>query len=455
MNNLSGVNALDSESINVFIQSLPVSSKYILAVSGGIDSIVLAHLFSQVSDIQNKNILIVYIDHGLNEHSAEWGESCAEWSKKIGFKFEYIKVNSRPEKGESVEAWARKVRYDCLMSLMQKDAILFTAHHQNDQVETLLLRLFRGAGTRGVSAMQLCRPFSEGLHIRPLLNITRADIRAYADLKQLSCIEDPSNQDIKLDRNYLRHSVLPIINKRWPAFLKTIARFIANQQETSMLLDDVGHDDMSEVVDIKTRTIIVSKLKLLSLPRQKNLLLYFCRISELATPNQVHLQQLLNELLTADEDKEPLVTWSNVEARRYRDRLYIKLSNELLGLPEQSDLSVNQAIKLDDESLKLIASQGKGVKADIINNHKISVRFKKGGEKIKPFNQNMTKTLKQLFQEKGVLPWKRERYPLIYIDDELAVVPGICIAHSFAANEYEAGFIIHWTGFEKVVQSND
>ena len=213
-----------------------------LAYSGGVDSQVLLHLLSALNKTHGLNIRAVYIDHGLQQASKQWQQHCAKSCESLSIPFQSIYVNAHA-KGESPEAAARHARYGALAELISDDSCLLTAQHQDDQAETFLLQLFRGAGAAGLSAMPVYTKFSKGFHLRPLLGISQKQILDYAEHHQLSWVEDPSNQDHQYDRNYLRHSLMPLLKQRWPAIDKTLSVAAQQQAENASLINQLAQHD--------------------------------------------------------------------------------------------------------------------------------------------------------------------------------------------------------------------
>ena len=356
---------------------------------------------------------------------------------------------SRPQRGESLEEWAREQRYAVFTSVMEQGDTLFTAHHLDDQAETFFLQALRGGGPRGLAAMSGFKPFGVGFHARPLLNYTRQQLEAYAKQHDLQWVEDPSNADINIDRNYLRTEILPLIDKRWPAYRNTLDRLIAHQAETALLLDDIASQDLSRVLDIDNNGLLVDRLQGLSEARIKNLLLYWARQKQLDVPGSKHLYQIIQTALKSAAEACPCINWANTEIRRYKDRLYLQQQ-----LPDHDPATViewdtHSRLQLNKETLTSEKTDNEGIDEQLLADGKVTMRFRQGGETIRPYNKSMTKTVKQLLQEKEVLPWYRDRLPLIYIDEKLAAIPGICIDENFVIRNKNRSRQIVWSGLNK------
>ncbi len=437
---------LDADSLYQFLQAVPATNHYVLAISGGLDSCVLLHLFSELLPRLNASAEVVYVDHGLQPESVDWQRFCAEQAAHYGLAFHAHRIAATPPGGESTENWARTERYKLLAGHIAKKSLLLTAHHLDDQVETFFLQALRGAGLKGMSAMPIIRKLGEGWLARPLLSITRQQLVNYARANHLEHVEDKSNQDDRFDRNYLRNEVLPALEQRWPAYRKTLSRLMGHIAEASESLEAQAQEDLTSVLDAQQQALNLDKLLLLTMARQKNLILYWARKRQLATPGSAHLQRILSDVVNSAVDASPCVNWGDVECRRYRRHIYLDTS-----MPEHNPESiitwnVRNDIDIQGGRLSATASRGHGIAQHYLLDGDVSVRFRQGGERICPAPAKQNKTLKQLYQEKGVIPWQRDRVPLIFIDNQLAVVPGVCVASEFMATGEEASFIITWTG---------
>ncbi len=446
---------LDQDHLLTVLASLPQANRYLIACSGGLDSSVLLHLFHSVSKDIESEIGVIYVDHGLHAESENWGKHCASLCEDYGLKFISLKVAGSPDKGESIEDWARQQRYALLSEYMQQNDVVVTAHQLDDQLETFFLNLLRGAGARGLSAMPVIREFANGLLVRPLLPFSRAQLEAYAEQHGLKWIIDSSNEDIEFDRNYLRHQLLPVIKERWPSYQKTIARLISQQAETRQILDERAERDLECASISGSVGLNFSVVNALSDARKKNLLAYWIKRNGMSLPNAKLLEQILSDIFLSSPEKSPCVNWDDVELRRYGNQLYLMKrladDNNNCILP----WDIESPFQFNNQSISVVKQQGDGVAASFMNHNQISVRFRQGGETIRPYPEGKTKTIKQLFQEARVLPWCRQRYPLIYINDELVAVPGICIDKKFHADANQEAYHFIWSAQEQSVQAHD
>ncbi len=404
-----------------------------LAYSGGVDSQVLLHLLS----LTKLNVSAIYIDHGLQAQSVDWAEHCRQQCDQYDIAFQVIKVNALPTQGESPEAAARTVRYKALKQQIADDSCLLTAQHQDDQGETILIQLLRGGGAAGLAGMPDIAKFAKGWHARPLLNITRKSILTYASKHQLSWVEDPTNQHENFDRNYLRHSVLAKISQRWPAVNKTLQIFAHQQAENSQLLDALAEIDLRACL-LNDNTLDICQLNKNNDARVRNTIRYWLKSMQLKMPSRSVLGQIVEQMLTVPASSTALVGWADIEIRCFRNKLYClkkmnhdasqvykwPAKNSLFIKSIQKKLSINQMQPEDEAKFSLNKSV---LSLDLI------VRFRQGGEHLKPAGRNAHHDLKYLFQEAAVPPWLRDKTPLIYGDGELIAIAGYYIADEFSS----------------------
>lgn len=446
---------LDKDFLYAYLHDCSTTGGFVLAISGGLDSMVLLHLFSEnLHRLQNR-VEAVYVDHGLQAISRNWSDFCATQAQRLGIPFYSCGIDSTPGRNDSIENWARTRRYQLLTARLQDNDILFTAHHLDDQVETFFLQALRGTGTRGLAGMSSIRRIANGYHARPLLSFSRKELEAYAKDNNLEWVEDPSNTDNSHDRNYLRNVIMPLVASRWPAYRKTISRLIEHQSETRDLLQELAEEDLNSMLDDVRQGLDLEKLKLLSVARQKNLILQWARQQQLATPNMAHLLQICSDVVNSAVDASPCVNWADVECRRYRNRLYMNKTMVEHDADAVLEWDINHDLEINGETLSAILTRGKGISKQHMHNRTVSIRFRQGGERLCPAPGKQTKTLKQICQENGILPWCRERIPLVYLDDDLAAVAGVCVADQFSAGAEEAAIDLHWSGLEKIRQVNE
>ena len=423
---------------------------YWIAYSGGIDSHVLLHVLANHQHLFDEvNIHAVHINHAINSKSDQWAEHCRKECDRLNVRYIAIDVDATPKAGESPEAKARQVRYEAIMRLLKEGECLLTAHHQDDQVETLLLQLMRGCGPKGLSAMPLYSNLGKSFHIRPFLNVKREEIHAYAVAHQLKWITDDSNLDIRLDRNFIRHEVVPVLLKRWPSLGLTVSRSARYCAEAVEILEGSAKKILARINPEKSEYLSIKALKEHSQAEQKNTLRYWFQIRNLGIPSSAQLAQIIEQISIAADDASPVISWENAEVRRYRDQLYAMRKLISFDVKHRYLWDITKPLIIESIGrLVAIPVRGQGVAKKYVNEAPLEVRFRQGGETIQPIGRKESHSLKKLFQERGIPPWVRERTPLLYIDDQLLAVSDMFSNQQFCADADENGYIFHWESLE-------
>lgn len=424
------------------VRELTASKDFLIAFSGGLDSTVLLHTLLTLREQHDFQLRAIHVNHNLSKYSKEWQQHCETFcnANKVTLITENVTLNPKP--GDSLEALARDARYAVFEKIIKPNECLLTAHNADDQVETVLLQLLRGAGLKGLSAMSERKQFANGEHIRPLLKNTRAELAAYAELHQLEWIEDDSNRDTRFDRNYLRHAVIPKLTERWPSMTKTIARSAKHCADAELILQDYANQDLVNIFDEVSKTLDITKLMGLSKGRRLHVIRQALHQLNLPLPSEIKLQTIDADVIHSSRDANPCVAWANVEVRRYRDVLYI-LTNTKIDMPIDAvawDLKDTLTLPNALGNLSVSTIQGGGIALNKVS--EVSVQFRSEGERIQPKGRDGTHTLKKLWQEWGVPPWERNRIPLLYHDDKLIAVVGYCVDRQYAADENEVGLDI-------------
>ncbi len=414
-----------------------------VAYSGGCDSHVLLHSLASLRSEIQIDIKAIHINHGLSPLANEWEEHCRKICLDLSVSYTAISVNAKIPNRSPEEA-ARLARYAEWRKLLNKNDVILLAHHQDDQAETVFIQLLRGAGVKGLAAMPMQQAFAKGRLGRPLLGFLREEITCYAVEKNLNWIDDPSNFDTDFDRNFLRHDIIPLLETRWPSLKKTLSRTATHTAEADQLLTELASHDWRKVKN--NQQIKIADLLKLDAKRQRNIVRYWlAKICHLTLPDTVHLQRILDEVLTAAEDAKPEVIWRGGEVRRYQGLLYAQ-KKHLEVDPSSSffwkDLSVPLKINNGEQTLHIESSLGKGLSKEKLKNTEIMVKFRQGGETCRPVGRGQTHQLKKLFQEWQVPPWLRSAIPLIYVNGKLAEVVGYCVCEDFAAEKNEASWLL-------------
>jgi tRNA(Ile)-lysidine synthase len=464
------------------------ASGFVVAVSGGADSTALLAAMAALAATVDLGatpdlrlgfwrlpLRAVHIDHGLQAAAAEFREACGELCRRLEVPLTILPVVVSTPAGVSVEAAARDARYAALAGNLRAGECLLTAHHREDQAETLLLQALRGAGLRGMSAMPLCRPFGVGWHLRPVLDVAQHELLAFArrhgfdgngnghgnghgdgsrdasrdgsgegdgcrdaegggdTLEDASSAgrqraaapaADPMNEDLRFDRVYLRRRVWPLIETRWPgagAALSRTARHVAEAQD---LLERAAEADLGRLRD--GEALSLPRLRALGQAERINAVRHWLEESGAEPPSTARLHEALRQLFEAEEDHLPAVMWGDCALRRYRDRMFLTAAQppRLQGTRRwEAALGASVDLGLGLGALRWAAAPqcGGGIAPHGLPPF-LSVRARSGGETLRPTARGKAQTVQHLCQSLGVLPWLRDALPFVFAQDVLIAV---------------------------------
>lgn len=419
------------------IRNMGSGRGWVVAYSGGCDSRVLLELTAAAREHLPGELRAIHVDHGLHPRSADWSDHCALVCKRLDVPLHVERVSI--ENGSSPEAMAREARYAAFIRVLGSDETLLTAHHLDDQAETLLLRLLRGTGVTGLAAMLPERPLGQGRLRRPMLSVSRAAIRAWAMEQKLQWIDDPSNAQSRADRNFLRLEILPRLESRWPGTAGRLAGAANAAAEARELLDGLADEDGAA----EHALLDLTCLGRIPPARQRNLLRRWIQCSGLTPPGRRRLDAGLKMLLEAGADRQPELVWPDGRIRRYRDRLYLDEGRTAPSTPDEAVYwSGDGALELDAGRLTVKADAG-GLDPSVIPTEGLRLGFGIQGLRCRPRGRP-TRQVNQLFQEAGIPPWLRTSWPILYLGDRIVAVPGICICEGYTANSGMSGLLPEW-----------
>jgi len=417
----------------------------VIAYSGGVDSQVLLHALASIKKRSDtplellNNLTVCHVNHGLSANADAWQSFAQQTCQKLTLALKVCHVNVQAQAQQSLEALARDARYQALHSIYEQPSLIITGHHSDDQAETFLLALKRGSGLKGLSAMAAETKKAKDLLIRPLLNISRAEIIDYAKAHELTWIEDESNTDTRFDRNFIRNDIMPLLTKRWPSIAKTINRSSENCLAGQLLLNELAAEDLALCNHTKN-SLSVTALTRLSLARFNNLIRYFLELNDCLMPSTEQLAQLLLQLNAAD-DKNPAVKVGDHYFRRFKEFLFLTADFEdvsnwqieltlcdtasLIELPNGlghlcCDKTAFTEVKAGTQQVALPSAE-----------QKMSIRFAHNNPKCLPDYRNHTRSLKKVLQELNIPPWQRKRIPFLYYDETLVAAIGFFICQAY------------------------
>lgn len=421
-----------AQALSEFLAGQPELTALTVAYSGGLDSHVLMHLVADLPALRpDIAIRALHINHRLQPASDDWARHTEQIANRLNIPITVVPVEISASHADGPEAAARLSRYAAFAEHLMPGEHIVLAQHADDQAETFLLQALRGSGPDGLASIPRKRTFSKGFMSRPLLNCTREQLQHYAEAHELDFIHDPSNDDTRFDRNYLRHEILPRLQQRWPAATRTLSRSANRCSAASQTLLGLAQEDLRQVRLRGVAELSVSEMKTLPRERAYNVLRLWVRQSGLRMPRLQDLAEVYRQLLISRADSQGIVNVRDYEFRRHKDRLYLLLPQKEptafhydweapflpLSIPE-----IDQTLTREDCERQGIRLPSQGV---------ITVRTRVGSELIKLGEPAFHKAVKKLLQEASVPPWLRDVTPLVYIDGRLAAVWEIAVAVDF------------------------
>jgi len=418
-----------------------------VALSGGLDSIVLLNAMRELAPSRRIDLSAIHVDHGLSSHAQEWSAFCADQCRKLGTELTVETVSVDLGAGLGTEAAARVARYRAFAKCNAD--FLALGHHADDQVETFLIQLLRGAGASGLSAMPVERAMvNNGPRLlRPLLSVTRSDLGEFATRRALLWVEDDSNADLAFDRNFLRHSLLPLLEQRFPAYRSTLSRATHNLADVAQLTDILGRQDLLSLRDSAANCggLCIAELKRWPPSRALNVFRCLFREEGLPLPHRAAISEALRQVLEARRDAQVRADFGGVSLRCYRG--YVHLVKNIEVPPDwHTKWSGQERVELPEGlgELRLRQARGTGLSAQALQGDEVSVGFRRGGERMAVSVNQPHRDLSKLYQEAGVAPWLRERTPMVLCGRKVVCVPGVGLAAEFQAIPGEASFEIEW-----------
>lgn len=424
-------------------EHVPRHSRVCVALSGGLDSVVLLHVMAELAPLRQLQLSALHVNHGLSARTDEWAAFCKHLCAELSVALRTERVRVDTSAGMGVEAAARSQRY-AVFAGVAADYVLL-AHHMDDQAETLLLQLLRGAGVDGLSAMPVVRDMDgkRPYLLRPLLDLKRAQLLEFARSRGMTWIEDDSNADAAFDRNFLRNRVLPVLEQRFPGYRATLSRASRNLADAAQLLDLLGRNDLSEAG--KDGGLKLSVLECWPKARALNALRCLFRHAGYPVPHRAKLEEGLRQSLHARRDAQVRVDCGAHSLRPYRGVLYL-VSN--VAMPEHWQVEWrgedSLALPRGLGTLRFHREQGTGISAIALTRHPVTIRLRSGGERMSLGPKRPHRDLRRLYQDAGVPPWLRERMPLLFCGSRLAYVPLLGVAAEFQAAGDEATWRIDW-----------
>ncbi|MGE3318867.1 MAG: tRNA lysidine(34) synthetase TilS [Candidatus Berkiella sp.] len=424
------------------IQRPQSDCEIIVAFSGGRDSHVLLHALCALKpNFPTLSVRAVHINHGLQALAPEWALHCERKAAALGLRCDTFCLQLNPFKGQSIEEAARQARYLAFAKILKSHHYLLTAHSEDDQAETVLLQLMRGAGPQGISAMPQSKRLGEGYHVRPLLSVSRQEIAEYALAHHLDWVEDPSNENRRFTRNFLRHEVLKPMQSAFPSVTTCIARSAAHVADMQTLLKEYLATDLLACQDNKGR-LKLNVLNHFSVPRQMAVLKGWLHAQQIRSPSTRILRTILQQALTAKQDAKVSIRFGSITLFRYRQTLYVQKQTEACFTNESLLWDLSKPLSWGGHRYQAHQIAGQGLRFSNEQPAVLTVKRRQGGERCRLAGDKMTRSLKKIFQTWQVPFWQRSMIPLFYQENKLVCIGETLVSEGCQAAQSEQGWVI-------------
>lgn len=421
---------------NCLDQYIRRGDRLAVALSGGVDSVLLLNVLLNLSASRRFSLSAVHVNHSISPNSDRWQSFCERLCETLNVRLDVHRVIVEPG-DEGIEAAARRLRYIAFAETRAEWLVL--AHHRDDQVETLLFNLLRGSGIRGAAAMPTSRtiPGCPELGIlRPLLGVSRNEIRAYAESEGLNWIEDESNADIRYSRNFLRHRVLPVIRERFPACDSVLARAASLFAEGENLIQELARNDAATAMH--EGRIQTTRLKGMDEARARNLMRYVLQCEGIALPDSVRLHEIVRQVCHAAPGRQLRFELGNKVLYRYRNEVWV-VPRGVTG--QEVEWHGEDIMKWGGGMIQFRTVSGEGVSLTKLTGGCIRVAPRKGAERFRPDIKRPHRELRKILQELDVPPWERDRIPMLWCDENLVWVHGVGIDSAWKCTSGEDGLV--------------
>ncbi len=437
---------------NILREQVQRNDHLVIGLSGGVDSVLLLSILTSLIVQLGFTLSALHVNHGISPNANKWEKFCLDLCSAHGIPIKIAKLKVSRLSGTSLEAVARDARYQIFRKLKADYVIL--AQHLDDQAETLLLQMLRGAGVKGLGAMPVVRnqisevgnqALDTGPQIlRPLLNVSRSEIEGYAQKNKLCWITDESNNDVSFDRNFLRHKIFPVLEKRFPSYRTTFLRTSRHMAEAGCLLDELAEYDRKEC--IISNKLQIEELRKLSFPRARNLLRYSFAQQGVILPSAVKLEDILGQLLSSRLDTKLHIMFGDTEIRCFRGSIHVRRASVLPNKKWKFVWKGEKQLAIAElrGSVRFMCKKGRGINLQKLKEGPVIIRFRLGGERIRPDCNRPRRSLKNLLQEASFPLWERESLPLLFSGEHLVWAPGIGVDCGFQAGVSDLGLIVSW-----------
>lgn len=426
-----------------------LDKKFYLALSGGVDSIVLFHILRHL----NIEFKAIHVNHQISENATSWGNFCQDLCNQHNINLEIYQVDCSKKNGESLEDVARQRRY-AIFNQLECDYLLM-AHHQDDQIETFFTQLLRGSGINGLLGIPKVKNLKSCKLLRPMLNISKKDILQFSEHFDLKYIFDESNDDIKFARNFLRHKILPEIEIFYPQYRKNIERTQSHLKESFELNQRMILDEFKKCFDEFKNQLDVVYLLTLDKEMIKQIFRHYFFLNQIKFPTEYRLDEIIKQTLTASSESNILIKHGDFQIRRFKNKIYVQKYEELINFEIRIDnfLSLNELdltsykinykfnIKIYDDNIKNIDNHLK-IDVNLIKNREIVIKNRVGGERFSLGLNRPKRSLKQQFQHLEIPPSLRENLPIFYVDNKIFYIPYLGVEADFQIQQNGQPFVL-------------
>jgi tRNA(Ile)-lysidine synthase len=413
----------------------------LLGLSGGLDSCVLLHLLANMQTQLHFKLKAIHVHHGISPYADDWLNFSKQKCKLLDIEFDAVKVKINEKGSLGIEGEARELRYEAIKK--KQKGVVALGHHQNDQAETLLLQLLRGSGLKGLAGMP---EFDEERKFwRPMLNIKKELLEKYASENDIKYIKDESNEDINFDRNFIRKKVLPLIESRYPASIETISRSATNISEGHQINELLALDDSKNVMSDDGSHLLIENLNKLPNLRAINLIRWWLSFNDLLMPSKKNVEELFRQVKLIKKDTSLNLKISNDRSiRAFDDKLLIvSIMNDLPSY--HFKWAGQEEIELPNKSkLHFVKTKKGGLSLSKLGAKSLYIKSRTGGEKLKSFPDQPSRSLKYLFQKADIPHWERDQVPLVYANEQLVAVPNLGVQYEYQSKVGEVGYQIKW-----------
>ena len=449
--------AFTAERLLHILQSFPAVNTYVVAFSGGADSTALLHALCSIQDQLDIPISAVHINHGIHDDADHWQLQCEHFCHQQNIGLVCFRIDLKNRSGKGLEAEARHLRYEAMSGLLKPGTGLLTAHHADDQAETLLLNLMRGSGIDGLSAMPDSRALGQGFLQRPLLGFQGSALRDYLHENDIEWTEDPSNQYMNHDRNFVRHEIIPLMEERWPEISKRLLLTRRAMTDARFLLEGLADDCLTD--DLIHPYVLQTTAQLIENPELFKLVLRrWMKQTDVASIPAYRLESFYEQIRQAGSDHKTAVAWDGHSLHLYRDRLWLRVSTDTPPCPTLNWPSGRSEVDLGSDIGQLVLHTGnrsgswpvQGSQATPIG--EFSIVGRDGTTETAISQGAHHKGLKNLFQLAGIPPWLRDSIPLCRLDGELVAMGDWCFNDQFASWMSENNISLCWHPRDPLLQ---